>query len=495
MFSGAATAADFCIAGTVVDAQTGEPLGRAAITIPQTAAQTDVAGTFRFCGLAAGSYFASGEKQGFVTAGIEVTVGPSREGVLLRLQPLAAIQGKVTDTDGKAMEHAAMQLLSFSVENGRRQTRLTAAAATDGRGEYRFPGLKPGRYLVRAGGRTANTDARSIAAFAPVYYGGATDAASATLVETQPGRNGIADFSVERTAGHTIHGTVSGFSAQAAIKIELLSPEGDLNAAPVKFNAETGSFEMISVAAGSYIVRASQGEGEERLRGEQTVEVSEDVYDVALPLAAATALKGIVRTAGAEEPAAASPPACSVELSSAAVSMAGDAALESSTDDAGEFEFEGVLPGRYRVRMDCANGYIATARMGGADLLAHDEFTIAPGGTPLIEAVLKTDGATIEVTPATESESNHSAGWLALLPEAANDLRIRFAILDGKITLSGIAPGDYKAYAWSGSPYAFEYENPAARQAWAARAVSVHVAERDHQSISVKVLPGDAPLQ
>jgi len=46
----------FCIGGTALNASTGEPLRRAAVTIPQAAALTDAAGAFRFCGLAAGEY-------------------------------------------------------------------------------------------------------------------------------------------------------------------------------------------------------------------------------------------------------------------------------------------------------------------------------------------------------------------------------------------------------------------------------------------------------
>jgi hypothetical protein len=77
------------------------------------------------------------------------------------------------------------------------------------------------------------------------------------------------------------------------------------------------------------------------------------------------------------------------------------------------------------------------------------------------------------------------------MPDSGNDLYARFALLKGKLSLSGIAPGDYQIYSWSGSPYAFEYANPAVRQAWAGRAVAVKVAARDRQSITVKVPAGE----
>ena len=174
--------------------------------------------------------------------------------------------------------------------------------------------------------------------------------------------------------------------------------------------------------------------------------------------------------------------------------MSEEAAIESSTGDRGELEIAGLLPGRYRLRMDCANGYIAAAHAGETDLLAQDELLISSGmAPPPLEAVLNTDGATVDVTASPEAEGEPLTAWLALVPDSGNELHIRFTILKGKVSISGVAPGDYHVFAWTGSPYAFEYANPAARQAWSDRAASVHVAARDHQSVAVKIAAGDSP--
>src|ERR1051325_4001438 len=87
----AAEADSFCIAGRVVDGTTGEPLRRAAVTVPQSAALTDAGGSFRFCGLPPGAYYTNAEKPGFAATGTLVPVGPSREDLVLRLQPLGII--------------------------------------------------------------------------------------------------------------------------------------------------------------------------------------------------------------------------------------------------------------------------------------------------------------------------------------------------------------------------------------------------------------------
>jgi len=129
---------EFCVAGTVLNAVTGEPLRRAAVTIPQSATLTDAAGVFRFCGLPAGSYYANAEKPGFVAGGYPVTVGPSREDLLLRLHPLSMVSGKVLDDAGEPLQNALIQLLSMEVAEGRRRVRVASAIATDDRGEYRL---------------------------------------------------------------------------------------------------------------------------------------------------------------------------------------------------------------------------------------------------------------------------------------------------------------------------------------------------------------------
>lgn len=484
--------ATFCIAGTVVNAATGEPLRHAAVSTPDSAALTDPAGAFRFCGLAPGAYSAQAEKPGFIVAGTRVTVGPSREDLVLRLPPLAVIAGKVLDGDGEPVEGAVIQLLSFAIGNGRRKVHLEATQVTDDRGEYRIPQLKPGRYVLRAAGwrgpEHPSPDAEISAAFPPVYYGGAPDLAAAASITLDAGREFNADLTVALSGYFKISGTLAGFSPREPATIELLSPDGEPAAAPASFQPSSGTFRVNYVPSGSYTLRATQGEGEQRLRGEQPVQVgAADLYDVSVSLAGPVELRGIVRVAANSEQSPISPN-CGVGLSPAATSVY-EEPLESSTAENGAFEIAGVLPGRYRLRLDCAAGYLSSLRAGGADLMARNEIVITGGAPPLIEATLNTDGATLDLVPTFETDSAPS--WLVLMPESGNDLLARFSLLQGKVSLSGIAPGQYQVFTWSGSPYAFEYASAGARQAWTAHASSVQLAARDHQTVAVKVSPGE----
>jgi hypothetical protein len=399
----------------------------------------------------------------------------------------------VTDTAGEPLPNVLIQVLAILVEEGRRKVRVEASIATDDRGEYRLPGLAAGRYYVRAAGwESAAPDSDASEAFAPIYYGGATELASATAVTVEPGRDVRADFSVSLRAAYRIGGTIAGFLPLLPATVQLFGGNLEPIAAPVSLDAASGKFRIDDVAPGSYILRATQGEGRRRSRGELALEVNGDVLGVVAPLAGSVVVRGIVRMAASSALAAPSSPNCAIRLSPAEAWVSGEASLEASTGPSGEFAVEGVLPGRYGVAMDCASGYISAARSGETDLLATGELQI-PAGTspPPIEAVLALDGGIVDVTASSKGEPGPA--WVLLLPASGDELHARFAHFGAKLTFRAVAPGDYQAYAWSGSPEAFEYANPDARQAWAGRAVSVHVAGRERQSIAVKIAAGEAP--
>ena len=124
------------LAGRVVNAQTGEPVRRANVTLqivssaagssPQGPrmfnAVTGSDGQFRFERLAPGEYMVSAERTGFITGSptgsgrrrmgtpVQIHDGESTE-VELALQPTAVISGRVLDEDGEPALRAHVMLL------------------------------------------------------------------------------------------------------------------------------------------------------------------------------------------------------------------------------------------------------------------------------------------------------------------------------------------------------------------------------------------------
>jgi len=480
---------EYCIAGTVVNAVTGEPLRRAAVTIPQSATLTDAAGAFRFCQLAAGSYHMSVEKPGYAPREPIIFIGPSRQDLVLRVTPLGRIEGKVTDDNGEALDHVQVQLLTIAVVRGRRIVQVGSTVSTDDRGLYRFTDLGAPRYFVKAVGWDSPRDSSSNEAFSPIYYGGAATIETADPVILEPGADLRADFSLSLHPGYKIQGAIRGLVPSEPAKIELLGEDLEPGGAPATVDTVTGAFEVESVPQGSYTLRVTQGEGNASSRGELPLTVQADVKGAMVTLLPGMPLTGVVHAAPAADGQSAAPPNCVIELAPEAWSTW---RFGASTEPDGGFHIDHLLPGRYRVYMDCANGYVSEAHMGKIDIAASGKFTLPAGTFPQpIEAVLASDGGTVTVKASDDRES--PSGWALLYPSAGNDFYSKIAHIDkGGMSFPNIAPGDYQIFAWR-SLTAFEYSKPEVRQAWAGRAVSVHVDQNSQQTVSVKIEAGDEP--
>src|SRR5262249_43652059 len=114
----------------------------------------------------------------------------------LKIVPLGAIAGRVFDEEGDALQGVAIQVLRFSYASGRRQLLPVAGATSNDRGEYRVYDLPAGRYYLlatRAGAPLSHPPERGVLIpdaqeqFAPMYYPGVLDLASASMIALPEG--------------------------------------------------------------------------------------------------------------------------------------------------------------------------------------------------------------------------------------------------------------------------------------------------------------------
>ncbi len=157
------------ITGQVVSSTTGEPLRKVSLSLrPQgrggnpAAATSDASGNFKFNAVDVGTYTLTGERPGYVRAAfgedrvggqartIEVTTAKSTGGIQLKLLPQSVIAGRVYDQDGDPIQNAQVQVMRYSYPGGKRQLGPVQQATTNDLGEYRIPGLAPGRYYISA---------------------------------------------------------------------------------------------------------------------------------------------------------------------------------------------------------------------------------------------------------------------------------------------------------------------------------------------------------
>lgn len=156
----------FRIAGTVVNANTSQPVPGAQVDVENTRNEKDTYsvvadddGRFQFqVGL--GKYSLRGAKRGFLTfayeqhenfwTGIATGGGFDTEHLVLRLPPAAAITGKVTDDNGEPVRGATVTVYREDHRNGATEIHAVEGTTTDDLGSYEVTPIDAGTYFVMA---------------------------------------------------------------------------------------------------------------------------------------------------------------------------------------------------------------------------------------------------------------------------------------------------------------------------------------------------------
>lgn len=493
------------LAGIVVNARTGEPIARALVqatklfdqepslsdfspasgrqapSAPQSfSVFTDTTGAFSFEGLLPGRYMVTPRKPHFSQIGPDAVSGMvelkiSRSDLRLKLPPLGVITGKVVDQNGDPLRRVTILIITSEIADGERKTRVTRSVYTDDRGIYRAWNLNPGKYLVKAAGRSGGTafyvgdrppTYSSWESFAPVYFGGSRTTGAATPVVVDGGAEAQADFALAMEPAYRIRGALSNYTPDKTVNLELPSGDDDVSASRVSVNGATGQFEIQDVVAGAYTLRATQLN---KARAEIPISVSSsDVSSMIVPLAPAVDVKVEVRAiVGAPTPHSddddadrpVGPAFCMVQLAEPLSRRS----LMSRPDpqNPSSVVIAGVLPGKYRVHFQCPGGYAMSATSGSADLLANPEILILPDAPPSpIDVVVKAGGGTLHAK--VEAVEGKSPAWVLLVPQfTASTGPVEMPVIptnDFVADFMNLAPGDYVAYAFSGQD--LEYRNP-----------------------------------
>lgn len=467
----------------------GEAFNRPQVrNVPYTAI-TDASGQFAITDVQPGRYRLTVERQGYVRAeygqrqagraGATLTLdaGQKLRELLFRMTANGVIAGRVTDEDGEPVVNGNVQALRLAYQRGQKQLFPFGGAQTNDKGEYRIFGLTPGRYYLSAtanpqsGGPGGSGNVRIISSsqqgdevYAPSFYPGTSDPQNASPIMVGAGDE-IAgmDLSIAPQRAFRVRGRItappladpSQGQRRGGIQAVLLrrSAAGSYGRAFAQqgdVDQDQGTFEFRAVLPGSYHVLASTLDSRRWITQREPVEVGRaDVEGLSIVMGPGVELSGKLRLEG------------NVALPANRVSVGVIAREEINVGaPSGEVSAEGtfLLPGLsaetyfFTVQGIGAGSYLKSARIGGEEV-SETGITLPGKAGGQLEMVVSMTGGRIEGSVLDGDNLPAAAVTVVLVPaqkRRANPTFYKWTTTDaqGKFTLQGIAPGDYKLFAW-----------------------------------------------
>jgi hypothetical protein len=430
---------------------------------PQTREVTTGAdGRFVFEDMTEDSWTLSAERKGYLRLtygqladagpGISVITGPHgvSEDLTLRLDPPAAISGKVTDEHGEPVVDAMVQLV-MRVPGGRKEFVVRKTAMTNDLGEYRIWGIPPVMCYVAV---AVNGDMHW-GGYAPQYFRGTEDPENATAFTLSPGEEFHADFELPPADGVVFRvGRESELYIKSAESIVLMGP-GPQGSEVSVGTLRPGQFrEFGNVIPGRY--KLVVGDTESAYSTSRWVDVGDDDTGVDLPFEAPADVTARVRVVGGYP--------AQLKNATLRLHMASDAGDNTSPlGPDGTVRFPAMADGVYQVTLGGAPElYLKSVTASNAKV--KDGLVELPqSGAVQLEIVAGADGGDVQGKVRTEGKPAQGA-QVVLAPrnesENPEEYHGYVSDSDGSFRFLAVKPGEYLLFATSDRE--LEYANAAA---------------------------------
>lgn len=485
--SGPAGLGIYRVAGTVVNAITGEPVGHASVAVLDESNSemventiTDSEGRFALEKLASGKYQLTASKRGYHTAfydehddyncAIVTGSGQDTEHLAFRLPPNAVLHGQVSGDGGDPVADARVMLFKVPGGLGRDFARARGpdnsieqmgSTMSDDRGEYEFGDLEAGDYLlavmadpwyaVHNPPRRAEPDGSSAeddrensldVAYPVTYFDSTTDELSATPIAIASGERQEAGISLH--AVPALHLTVAaplkqnGNIARAELRESVFGTQVMAVSQGFEDALKTGKTDFIGIAPGHY--ELFQGDPPRLVDMEATASGQVD----------ATAGTPTVTVSGSLRDIDGSVPGG--DLSVALYPMDANQSLGMVQVQAaqGEFRFESIPPGRWELAAWNHGTMMPVVSLSAGKIThAGGQFVVADRSVAIIVNVAPTSRRMMGFA---QKNGKGAAGMLVVLvPQnpAAYDSLVRRdeSDSDGSFALRNVAPGEYTLIA------------------------------------------------
>ncbi len=466
-----AQAAGGWIRGQVVSAVTAEPVRKAVVRLSgvvessdgrvEEIRETDGEGRFAFDGLGTGRYRVTASRDGFVDSGagargeaaVEVAlgVGERREGVAVRLTPMAVIEGRVVDEDGDPLMGVRVEVLKPALRGVDVEWVAAGEAMTDDRGEYRVTRLWPGRYLALTQRRLSRVTELAERfgvngqgpdwVYGATYYPSASRAGDAGVVSAEAGgeTRGV-DIEVRRQKAFRISGTVV---RQAGVGAVLAWEREGSGGRVIDRNLEPreSAFALRGMTPGSYTLYAEPDEDRVTSYAQQAVEVTDrDIEGVSMRLVPVGSVAGSIRVVEAGE--GLDPGKLSVSVTTPGISYSADAAVGRDFT----FEIRGINASRFAVGLKgLAGGYFVKSIRYGGEEVGRGWCGFSAGAK--MEITVSGAAARLGGVVLGEGDKAEAGAVVILARSDGEPAAVAATGEDGAFHIEGLGPGEYMAAA------------------------------------------------
>lgn len=503
----------FRIAGRIVDAKTGYPIARARVSAidtrnPQRSASmlSSEDGRFEFSGLPAGKFALEGAKRGFIRAAydqhdqfstaIVTGAGLETDNLVLRLDPMAVLTGKVLDEAGEPVRHAGVTVYREDRFSGVSRIRPFRSSQTDDRGFYELAPLRAGTYFVSADARpwyeihpvkSQQSGADSLpnlvdssldVAYPKTYYGDATESDEATPIPVRGGDHLEAD--IHLTPVPALHLLMQAPDDRSGVSMPLLQKrafdtEEQVSPGGMQMISQ-GLYEITGIPAGRYEARfVSNGQ----FGAPTQVDLTTDGQE----LSASNAQTASTVTATVHILGQSNIPSNMVLILRDARGRT-VAAREVGAD--GQVDFGAVTPGKYDlVAGSSANGY-SVVRISGqtGDISGHSVNVVSD--SPINLSLSLVAGVTNVEGFAKRAGKAAPGVMIALVPTDPENHRELFrrdqSDLDGSFNLRSVIPGTYTVVAIENG-WDLDWAQPAVIAHYAQQGGSVTITEHSPSTV------------
>jgi 5-hydroxyisourate hydrolase-like protein (transthyretin family) len=472
---------------------------------------------------------------------LNIAAGQRLDDVVFRLTPAGTITGRVLDVKGEPLAGVTIQALRSTYDaSGKRALQPAAQGRTNDLGEYRLYWINPGKYYVSANparspldtltatmsqapaanpddaqamtqmssifGAPPNPNEVAASGFALTFFPGTQDVSRAASIDLQPGVESRADFTLARGERFRIRGSVvdpqtNRPPANASVS---LSPRNAIGGGGSfwdslpglgglqgnRYNSATGEFEVRDVTPGSYWLQASFGpQGNGLLRTHIPLDVyGSDIENMILTPTAGIAIPGRIRMESNE-------PLPRVNVSfqlTNRTDFLSQMRGRVQPDAEGTFSILRVTPGEYRLTLTGLppDAYLRDARLANKDAL--EGVTISDRVDGVLDVTLSMKSAQID--GAVTSADGKPAGNVQaiLVPERLRNRQDLYKTATtnqgGRFNMRGIAPGDYRLFAWEDlEPFA--YFDPEVLKQYESQGRLIRVEESSKVTVETKLIP------